>query len=425
MKETLNNVHLQFRRSQVNASDPFKIDQNKTVLRDGEPFIDLYTRKVYVGQGGAQLNSLPSIVAAAYNGLYVANCKYVNNQYEITLQNPEVITDINLPICLLCSFDSDYISGKAFKVKYKRNYLANSVSDILIDSANALTTSAKQLKDKTFVADTINICYLDISKKRLFFPLSTAEEEQPKKLGTPTIALSGNILTISSIDTATEEIVLYAAGSTTYSKVYTKVSTIDLSTVVSQEGTYTITVLCRADGYINSDSSNPVDYTVTKPITKLSTPMLSISGSVITISNVDSNATNTVVTMFVNNISTYSKEISKSQTSLDLTSFSPSVNHYTISAYVKASGYADSDVSNSVSYTQRGKLATPVIEIVGDPVESKVYSLLIGTSESLPTSGYDTGTFAIKEDNDSNTVYINVGDTSSTTWQQLKTTWKE
>lgn len=144
--------------------------------------------------------------------------------------------------------------------------------------------------------------------------------------------------------------------------------------------------------------------------------MLSISGSVITISNVDSNATNTVVTMFVNNISTYSKEISKSQTSLDLTSFSPSVNHYTISAYVKASGYADSDVSNSVSYTQRGKLATPVIEIVGDPVESKVYSLLIGTSESLPTSGYDTGTFAIKEDNDSNTVYINVGDTSSTTW---------
>ena len=129
-----------------------------------------------MGQGGTQLNNLPSIVAAAYNGLYIANCKYVNNQYEITLQNPEVITDTNLPICLLCSFDSDYISGKAFKVKYKRNYLATSVSDILIDSANVLTTSAKQLKDKSFLADTLNICYLDIAKKKLFFP-SIAEED--------------------------------------------------------------------------------------------------------------------------------------------------------------------------------------------------------------------------------------------------------
>lgn len=72
------------------------------------------------------------------------------------------------------------------------------------------------------------------------------------------ISLSGNILTISSIDSATEEIVLDAAGSTTYSKVYTKVSTIDLSTVISQEGTYTVTILCKADGYIDSDISNPV-----------------------------------------------------------------------------------------------------------------------------------------------------------------------
>ena len=424
MKETLNNIHLQFRRSQVNASDPFKIDQNKTVLRDGEPFIDLYTRKVYVGQGGTQLNSLPSIVAAAYNGLYIANCKYVNNQYEITLQNPEVITDTNLPICLLCSFDSDYISGKAFKVKYKRNYLATSVSDILIDSANVLTTSAKQLKDKSFVADTLNICYLDIAKKKLFFPL-IAEEDQPKKLSTPTISLSGNILTISSVDSATEEIVLDAAGSTTYSKVYTKVSTIDLSTVISQEGTYTVTVLCKADGYIDSDSSNPVEYIVTKPATKLSAPTLSIAGSTVTISSIDSNAANIVITMFVNNISTYSREISKTQTSFDLTSLSPAVNHYTVSAYVKASGYVDSDSSNSVSYTKRGKLDTPVIEIVGDPVERKVYSILLGTDESLPASGYDTGTLAIKETSDGNNTYINAGDKSSTNWQQLKTTWKE
>ena len=92
------------------------------------------------------------------------------------MQNPEVITDTNLPICLLCSFDSDYISGKAFKVKYKRNYLATSVSDILIDSANVLTTSAKQLKDKSFVADTLNICYLDIARKKLFFPLIAEED---------------------------------------------------------------------------------------------------------------------------------------------------------------------------------------------------------------------------------------------------------
>lgn len=230
------------------------------------------------------------------------------------------------------------------------------------------------------------------------------------------ISLSGNILTISSVDSATEEIVLNAAGSTTYSKVYTKVSTIDLSTVISQEGTYTVTVLCKADGYIDSDSSNPVEYIVTKPATKLSAPTLSIAGSTVTISSIDSNAANIVITMFVNNISTYSREISKTQTSFDLTSLSPAVNHYTVSAYVKASGYVDSDSSNSVSYTKRGKLDTPVIEIVGDPVERKVYSILLGTDESLPTSGYDTGTLAIKETSDGNNTYINAGDKSSTNW---------
>ena len=120
--------------------------------------------------------------------------------------------------------------------------------------------------------------------------------------------------------------------------------------------------------------------------------------------------------MFVNNISTYSREISKTQTSFDLTSLSPAVNHYTVSAYVKASGYIDSDASNSVSYTKRGKLDTPVIEIVGDPAVSKVYSILLGTDESLPASGYDTGTLAIKETSDGNNTYINAGDKSSTNW---------
>ena len=57
-----------------------------------------------------------------------------------------------------------------------------------------------------------------------------------------------------------------------------------------------------------------------------------------------------------------------------------------------------------------------MIEIVGDPVEKKVYSILLGTDESLPVSGYDTGTLAIKETSDGNNTYINAGDKSSTNW---------
>ena len=125
-------------------------------------------------------------------------------------------------------------------------------------------------------------------------------------LGSPTISLNGDILTITPVANATS----YKVFSNNNLLTTSTTTTVDLSTLFSESGTYTITVTALASGYLESGSSNAVTY---KP-------------QLIT---------------------------------LDLTTLNLSQGTHTIKVKAKAEGYGDSAFSNEVSYTNLPQLYPP------------------------------------------------------------------
>ena len=126
-------------------------------------------------------------------------------------------------------------------------------------------------------------------------------------LGSPTISLNGDILTITPVANATS----YKVFSNNNLLTTSTTTTVDLSTLFSESGTYTITVTALASGYLESGSSNAVTY---KP-------------QLIT---------------------------------LDLTTLNLSQGTHTIKVKAKAEGYGDSAFSNEVSYTFLPQLYPPI-----------------------------------------------------------------
>lgn len=125
-------------------------------------------------------------------------------------------------------------------------------------------------------------------------------------LGSPTISLNGDILTITPVANATS----YKVFSNNNLLTTSTTTTVDLSTLFSESGTYTITVTALASGYLESGPSNAVTY---KP-------------QLIT---------------------------------LDLTTLNLSQGTHTIKVKAKAEGYGDSAFSNEVSYTNLPQLYPP------------------------------------------------------------------
>ena len=117
-------------------------------------------------------------------------------------------------------------------------------------------------------------------------------------LGSPTISLNGDILTITPVANATS----YKVFSNNNLLTTSTTTTVDLSTLFSESGTYTITVTALASGYLESGPSNAVTYKF----------------QLIT---------------------------------LDLTTLNLSQGTHTIKVKAKAEGYGDSAFSNEVSYT--------------------------------------------------------------------------
>lgn len=73
----------------------------------------------------------------------------------------------------------------------------------------------------------------------------------------PTISLSNSTLTITAVDNATS----YAIYSNNALLTTTTNLSVDLSTLITTAGTYTIYAIAKATGYVDSEKSNEVSYT--------------------------------------------------------------------------------------------------------------------------------------------------------------------
>ncbi len=117
-------------------------------------------------------------------------------------------------------------------------------------------------------------------------PTSTTKPQ----LNPVSISLNGSTLTITNPSTNgnfAKNFKVYK-GSTLLTS--TSSTSVDLSNLITEEGTYTITVRASGTNFTDSAASNSVSYTVTLPT--LSTPTISlVSGTTIQIDTIDDNAT--------------------------------------------------------------------------------------------------------------------------------------
>ena len=74
----------------------------------------------------------------------------------------------------------------------------------------------------------------------------------------PTISISNGTLTITAVDNATS----YAIYSNNALLTTITTTSVDLSTLITTVGTYTIYAIAKATGYVDSEKSNEVSYTV-------------------------------------------------------------------------------------------------------------------------------------------------------------------
>lgn len=81
------------------------------------------------------------------------------------------------------------------------------------------------------------------------------------KLSAPTISITDSTLTISGIDSDAKKIAIYKDG-TSVIEIDATSTTFDLSNIITEAGTYNITAKVTADGFIDSEASNSVSYTV-------------------------------------------------------------------------------------------------------------------------------------------------------------------
>ena len=142
-------------------------------------------------------------------------------------------------------------------------------------------------------------------------------EQAMPVLESPTISLNGDILTITPVTHATS----YKVFSNNTLLTTSTTTTVNLSTLFSESGTYTITATALANGYLESGPSNAVIY-------KLQ-----------------------LVT-------------------LDLTTLNLSQGTHAIKVKAKAEGYGDSAFSNQVSYTVLPQLEAPTISLNGNLLSS-------------------------------------------------------
>lgn len=183
------------------------------------------------------------------------------------------------------------MSNTADSTNVKRSFKGSSSTNVQTVNYGQIANGSHYIYIKFRKDSSVNKNY-----DSLKFKVRT--EQTMPVLGSPTISLNGDILTITPVANATS----YKIFSNNNLLTTSTTTTVDLSTLFSESGTYTITVTALASGYLESGPSNAVTYKL----------------QLIT---------------------------------LDLTTLNLSQGTHTIKVKAKAEGYGDSAFSNEVSYT--------------------------------------------------------------------------
>ena len=168
------------------------------------------------------------------------------------------------------------------------------------------------------------------------------------QLSTPTASITNGTMSWNSITNADGYIVNAVKDGATQSKSVTETS-INLSAWLTEAGTYSLTVKASGYGYIMSEESAAVAYTIQN---NLATPTIAINadGKTLEITDVE-NATSYDV--YVDGTLKTNVASVPTTTTFDLSTLSDIADGtHTIKAKAKANGYIDSEFSNEVSYTK-------------------------------------------------------------------------
>lgn len=132
------------------------------------------------------------------------------------------------------------------------------------------------------VVSLIVINAVGVAKKTYSESFKTGDQPTPPtpQLEAPTISLSGDTLSISSVPNATSYDIY--VNNTLETNIGT--TTLDLTTLSLTTGTYSIKVKAKATNYLDSEFSNSVNYVISP---QLDTPTISLSGNTLSIEEVE------------------------------------------------------------------------------------------------------------------------------------------
>ena len=218
--------------------------------------------------------------------------------------------------------------------------------DILINGV-VITNTAQTIFDLTTLALDYGTYSITVIAKANDYddslPSNSVNYTKLQKYYAPIISLEGSTLTITDIGSVAKSFEILVDNifvASTTNKTY------DLETLSLAVGSYSISVIAKADGYESSDISNIVNYVVVSQ--QLQSPSISIDGNTLTIT--DSSLKAQQATIFINDIEADTVSIGDGSGIVNLNEYVRIVGEYSIYVIVKAETYIDSEISNIVEY---------------------------------------------------------------------------
>ena len=182
------------------------------------------------------------------------------------------------------------------------------------------------------------------------------------RLPTPVVAMDGDYVTWGAVDEATSYDVTATGNGTTVTK-NTSALRYSMASLVTNDGTYEITVTAKKSGLI-SNPSEPITYTLERI---LGTPAIHQEGEKFYIDEAITDAT--TYYLYVNG--TKIANLSYTASGYSLFSYCSDFRAYTIGVKAHKDGRTDSPLSNTISFT---RLATPTLSYVGTVLSWQVIS---------------------------------------------------
>lgn len=157
-----------------NKSTTFNKDISTEVLDKGEPFVDLVTNRLYVGDGTTPLKNLKAISGTKDSGvctLYKGTHAKSGTVHTITLAAPLEGGDL-LTLPVLVYYSSGFASGDTITLKYRLSATANetSVTGITLYSESGNTAVTDSFKANTVGLVVFYITSNQATKKAFITP---------------------------------------------------------------------------------------------------------------------------------------------------------------------------------------------------------------------------------------------------------------